>query len=81
MKLTVIGGSQGTGADVAELARRAGHEVTVVSRCGRAPAGAHVVTGSAADPEVARRAVDGSWCSPPRVPVTPGVSCRCRYGY
>ncbi|MEB8324666.1 SDR family oxidoreductase [Dietzia kunjamensis] len=60
MKLTVIGGSQGTGADVAELAGRAGHEVTVVSRSGRAPAGARVVTGSATDPEVARRAVDGA---------------------
>ena len=60
MKLTVIGGSQGTGAELAELARQAGHEVAVVSRSGRAPAGARVVTGSATDPEVARRAVDGA---------------------
>lgn len=60
MKLTVIGGSQGTGAKVAELALDAGHEVTVVSRSGSAPAGALVVTGSATDPEVARRAVDGA---------------------
>ncbi|UVE95828.1 SDR family oxidoreductase [Dietzia sp. B32] len=45
---------------MAELALDAGHEVTVVSRSGSAPAGAVVVTGSATDPEVARRAVDGA---------------------
>lgn len=60
MKVTVIGGSQGTGARVAELARDAGHEVTVLSRSGRAPEGVVSVTGDATDPAVARRAVEGS---------------------
>lgn len=60
MKLTVIGGSQGTGARLAALALEAGHEVTVVSRSGRGPAGTRVVTGSATDPEVVRPAVDGA---------------------
>ena len=58
MKLTIIGGSQGTGAELAELAHGAGHEVTVVSRSGRAPAGVRVVAGDATDREVVRRAVD-----------------------
>ena len=60
MKLTVIGGSRGTGALVAGLARDAGHEVTVVSRSGSAPAGCRAVTGSATDPAVARSAVKGA---------------------
>lgn len=60
MKLTVIGGSQGTGALLAELARDAGHQVSVVSRSGRAPAGCRAVTGSATDPAVARSAVEGA---------------------
>ena len=60
MKLTVIGGSRGTGAQLAALALEAGHEVTVVSRSGDAPAGARVVTGSATDPQVAREAVEGA---------------------
>lgn len=60
MKLTVIGGSRGTGALVAGLAYDAGHEVTVVSRSGSAPAGCRAVTGSATDPAVARSAVDGA---------------------
>lgn len=58
MKLTVIGGSQGTGRIVAELARDAGHEVTVLSRSGRAPSGVRSVTGDATDPAVARQAVE-----------------------
>lgn len=60
MNLTVIGGSQGTGAIVAELAREAGHEVTVLSRSGRAPSGVRSVTGDATDPAVARQAVEGA---------------------
>ncbi len=60
MKITVIGGSQGTGALVAGLARDAGHEVTVLSRSGRAPAGVRSVTGDATDPAVARQAVEGA---------------------
>ncbi|MDV8002549.1 NAD(P)-dependent oxidoreductase [Rhodococcus sp. IEGM 1408] len=60
MKLSIIGGSQGTGALLAELARDAGHEVTVVSRSGTAPAGVRTVVGSATDPAVAREAVTGA---------------------
>ena len=60
MKLTIIGGSQGTGALLAGLARDAGHEVTVVSRSGNAPAGVRGVVGSATDPAVAREAVAGA---------------------
>lgn len=60
MKLTVIGGSQGTGAAVAELARDAGHEVTVLSRSGNAPSGVRSVTGDATDPAAARQAVEGA---------------------
>lgn len=60
MKLTIIGGSQGTGALLAGLARAAGHEVTVVSRSGTAPAGVRTVVGSATDPAVAREAVAGA---------------------
>ncbi|MET4058509.1 uncharacterized protein YbjT (DUF2867 family) [Arthrobacter sp. UYP6] len=60
MKITIVGGSQGTGAQLAALVQAAGHEVTVVSRSGNAPAGARVITGNAADPEVAARAVAGA---------------------
>lgn len=60
MKITVIGGSQGTGAQVAIAARQQGHEVTVVSRSGRVPAGATALVGSATDPDVAREAVAGA---------------------
>lgn len=60
MKITLIGGSQGTGAALAELAQAAGHDVTVVSRSGTAIAGARVVTGSAADPAIAAAAVAGA---------------------
>lgn len=60
MKLSIIGGSRGTGALLAELARDAGHEVTVVSRSGDAPAGVRIVAGSATDATVARAAVAGA---------------------
>lgn len=60
MKLTVIGGSGGTGAEVARRTQEAGHEVTVVSRSGRGPAGVRVVTGDAADPAVVGSAVEGA---------------------
>lgn len=52
MNLTIIGGSQGTGASLAQQALAAGHQVTVVSRRGKGPAGARIVTGSATDPRV-----------------------------
>lgn len=60
MKITIVGGSKGTGAELASAAREAGHEVTVLSRSGRAPAGVRVITGDAADPAVASRAVTGA---------------------
>ncbi|WP_258062065.1 SDR family oxidoreductase, partial [Arthrobacter sp. ZGTC412] len=60
MKITIVGGSKGTGAQLAALAQAAGHEVTVVSRSGSAPAGVHAVTGDATDPAVAARAVAGA---------------------
>ncbi|MCQ1945502.1 MULTISPECIES: NAD(P)-dependent oxidoreductase [unclassified Arthrobacter] len=60
MKITVIGGSQGTGAQLASLAQAAGHEVTVLSRSGRAPAGVLALTGDATDPEAVSAAVSGA---------------------
>lgn len=60
MKLTVIGGSQGTGEIVAALARDAGMSVTVLSRSGRAPAGVRSVAGDATDPIAAQQAVEGA---------------------
>ncbi|WP_104101497.1 NAD(P)-dependent oxidoreductase [Arthrobacter sp. 08Y14] len=60
MKITIVGGSKGTGAQLAALAQAAGHEVTVVSRSGNAPAGVHAVSGDATDPAVAARAVAGA---------------------
>lgn len=57
MKITIIGGSQGTGSQLASLAATAGHEVTTVSRRGIAPAGVRSITGSATDPAVASEAV------------------------
>lgn len=43
MRLTIIGASQGTGALLAALARDAGHEVTALSRTGRAHEGVRAV--------------------------------------
>ena len=60
MKLTIIGGSQGTGAELGKAALAAGHDVTVVSRSGSAPAPAHIVKGSAADPAVVTEAIRGA---------------------
>lgn len=60
MKITIVGGSKGTGAQLAALAQAAGHEVTVVSRSGSAPSGVRTVTGNATDPAVAARAVAGA---------------------
>ena len=60
MKITVIGGSKGTGAQLAGLARDAGHEVTVLSRSGTAPTGVRSVTGSATDAVAVREAVTGA---------------------
>lgn len=60
MQIAIIGGSQGTGAELATLAQAAGHEVTVVSRSGRAPEGVTVITGNALEAAVASKAVDGA---------------------
>lgn len=60
MKLSIIGGSRGTGAALATLARDAGHEVTVLSRSGAAPEGVRAVAGDATDPAAIRGAVAGA---------------------
>ncbi|MGP6175758.1 NAD(P)-dependent oxidoreductase [Microbacterium sp. A196] len=60
MKITIIGGSKGTGARLAALAASAGHEVTALSRSGTAPEGVHAIAGDATDPAVVRDAVSGS---------------------
>lgn len=60
MQITIIGGSKGTGAQLAAQARKAGHEVTVLSRSGNAPEGVHVVRGDATDPAAACKAVVGA---------------------
>lgn len=57
MRITVIGGSGGTGAAFTTAALAAGHHVTVVSRSGRAPRGASVVTGDARQSPVLDRAL------------------------
>lgn len=60
MRITIIGGSRGTGARLAEKASAAGHEVTVLSRSGAAPDGVRIIQGSATDPDAARTAVTGA---------------------
>lgn len=60
MKITVIGGSRGTGAQLAALAHEAGHEVTVVSRRGEGPAGVRLVAADASSPEAADDVVAGA---------------------
>ncbi|MHA6524176.1 NAD(P)-dependent oxidoreductase [Tessaracoccus sp. G1721] len=60
MRITIIGGSQGTGALLARLALAAGHSVTVVSRGGNGPDGARIIAGNATEPEVCAEAVTGA---------------------
>lgn len=60
MRITVIGGSKGTGARVAALAHSAGHEVTAVSRSGAAPAGIRSISADAADPDAVQHAIAGA---------------------
>lgn len=60
MKITIIGGSQGTGAQLAALAQAARHDVTVVSRSGKVENGIRSVVGDASDPTVAAEAVTGA---------------------
>lgn len=59
-RITVIGGSKGTGREVVSAAVRARHDVTVVSRSGVNVDGVRVVTGDASDAAVAREAVRGA---------------------
>lgn len=60
MRITVIGGSGGTGAAFTTAALAAGHHVTVVSRSGRAPRGASLVHGDARQGRVLDRALAGA---------------------
>lgn len=60
MNITIIGGSKGTGAQLATIAIDADHDVTVVSRSGTAPAGARIVAGDATDADVLREAITGA---------------------
>lgn len=62
MKITVVGGNRGTGAQVVQHAVAAGHEVTCLSRSGSAlpPEGVRDIRGDAREPEVARTAVEGA---------------------
>lgn len=54
MRIAIIGGSQGTGAALAVLALEQGHEVTVISRSGRAPHGAKVVKADASNSDAVK---------------------------
>ena len=60
MKITIIGGSKGTGAQLASLALGAGHEVTVLSRSGSGPAGVRTVSGNATDRAAVAPALSGA---------------------
>lgn len=62
MKLTVVGGNSGTGAEVVRIAAQAGHQVSSLSRSGATsfPAGVRDLRGDALDAEVARSAVAGA---------------------
>lgn len=62
MKITVIGGNSGTGAQVVRLAADAGHEVTCLSRSGASnlPGGVRAIAGDALDQQVAARAIGGA---------------------
>lgn len=60
VKITIIGGSKGTGAQLALAAVEAGHEVTVVSRSGNVPDGCVAVVGDAMDSAVVGTAVSGA---------------------
>lgn len=57
MRICVIGGSHGTGAQLATLAAKAGHDIVVLSRRGVAPQGAVALAGSATEVEAVSRAV------------------------
>ena len=56
-RICVIGGSSGTGRELAELALKRGFEVTCLSRRGAGPIGARLISGDAHDPEIVRQAL------------------------
>lgn len=60
VKITIVGGSKGTGAQLAIAAVKAGHEVTVVSRSGNVPDGCVAVVGDAMNSAVVQDAVSGA---------------------
>ena len=59
MRITIIGGSQGTGARLAEAAVAAGHDVTVLSHSGGGPSGVTAALGDATEPGPVREAIVG----------------------
>lgn len=56
-RISVIGGSSGTGKELAELALKRGFDVTCLSRRGAGPIGARLISGDAHDPEIVRQAL------------------------
>lgn len=62
MRITVVGGNSGTGAQVVRIAAQQGHQVTCLSRSGSASLteGVRDITGDALDPEVVGSAVAGA---------------------
>ena len=62
MKIIVVGGNGGTGAEVVRIAAGRGHEVVCFSRSGadELPAGAASVHGDALDPDAIAKAVAGA---------------------
>lgn len=73
MKITIIGGSKGTEAQLASLAQAAGHEVTTVSRSGATAAGTVAVKGNAAEPAVLLPAIAGADAVVVTVGATKGI--------
>lgn len=62
MRITVVGGSTGTGAQVVRLAAQEGHRVTCLSRSGAtsSPQGVRDIRGDALQAETVREAVAGA---------------------
>ena len=60
MKITIIGGSKGTGAHVGAAALQAGDEVTVLSRSGDVPGVVRSVVGSATNSAAVGKAIAGA---------------------
>lgn len=62
MRITVVGGNTGTGAQVVRIAAQEGHQVTCLSRSGATspPEGVRDLRGDALEAEVVRAAVTGA---------------------